>query len=148
MSASVLYLQSIWTCCEKLSASGKWIGDDQDRGHRSSSSYLKARDFTTAVSSEHIPIIEGKLDTSNVKFMLDSGSSVLLIDKAYLPLSCVVRRRQQPLRTADGYRMGIVGSVKLMAQFGSHRTEHKLLVADQLLMPIILGLGFLSKHAV
>ena len=33
-------------------------------------------------------------------------------------------------------------------QLGSYTTEHELLVAEHLLMPVILGVDFLSKHAV
>ena len=44
--------------------------------------------------------------------------------------------------------MNIVGIVKLTVQLGSYRTEHKHLVVEQLLMPVILGVDFLSKHAV
>ena len=49
----------------------------------------RAQEFITAVSSEHVPIIEGKLDASNVKIMVDSGSSISLVDKAYLPSACL-----------------------------------------------------------
>ena len=38
--------------------------------------------------------------------------------------------------------------VRLMVQLGSYTTEHELLVAEHLLMPVILGVDFLSKHAV
>ena len=35
-----------------------------------------------------------------------------------------------------------------MVQLGSYTTEHEILVAEHLLMPVILGVDFLSKHAV
>ena len=122
--------------------------NDHFKGHRSFRSCLEAQEFITAVSSEHVPIIEGKLNASNVKIMVDSGSSVSLVDKAYLPSACLIRRRQQSLRTADGHGMSIVGMVRLMVQLGSYTTEHEFLVAEHLLMPVILGVDFLSKHAV
>ena len=86
-SASVLQLQSTWTCSKRLSAPGKWTENDHFKAHRSFCSCLEAQEFITAVSSEHVPIIEGKLDASNVKLMVDSGSSVSVVDKAYLPLA-------------------------------------------------------------
>ena len=80
--------------------------------------------------------------------MVDSGSSVSLVDKAYLPSAGVIKRRQQSLRIADGHGMSVVGMVRLTVQLGSYKTEHELLVAEQLLMPVILGVDFLSKHTV
>ena len=44
--------------------------------------------------------------------------------------------------------MSIVGMVRLKVQLGSCTIEHELLVAENLLMPVILGVDFLSKHAV
>ena len=75
------------------------------KGHRPSLSCLEAQESITAILSEHVPIIEGKLDASNVNIMVDTGSSVSLVDKAYLPLACLIRRRQQSFRTADGHGM-------------------------------------------
>eukprot|EP00731_Ephydatia_muelleri_P016112 Em0009g536a len=56
-----------WTCSKKLSAPGKWTGDDYIKGYRPSRSYLEAQEFITAVSSERVPVIKGKLDDSDVK---------------------------------------------------------------------------------
>ena len=145
---SVLQLQPTWTCSKKLSAPGKWTGDDYIKGYRPSRSYLEAQEFITAVSSERVPVIKGKLDDSDVKIMVDSGSSVSLVDKAYLPSGCVILRRQQALRTADGHGMRIVGMVRLTVHLGAFKAEQELLVAEQLLMPVILGVDFLSKHSV
>ena len=123
-------------------------GLDYIKGYRPSRSYLEAQEFITAVSSERVPVIKGKLDDSNVKIMVDSGSSVSLVDKAYLPSGCVILRRQQALRTADGHGMRIVGMVRLTVHLGAFKAEQELLVAEQLLMPVILGVDFLSKHSV
>ena len=79
--------------------------------------------------------------------MVDSGSSVSLVDKPYLPSGCVILRRQQALRTADGHGMRIVGMVRLTVHLGAFKAEQELLVAEQLLMPVILGVDFLSKHS-
>ena len=144
----MLQLQPTWTCSKKLSAPGKWTGDDYIKGYRPSRSYLEAQEFITAVSSERVPVIKGKLDDSDVKIMVDSGSSVSLVDKAYLPSGCVILRRQQALRTADGHGMRIVGMVRLTVHLGAFKAEQELLVAEQLLMPVILGVDFLSKHSV
>ena len=144
----MLQLQTTWTCSKKLSAPGKWTGDDYINGYRPSRSYLEAQEFITAVSSERVPIIKGKQDDNDVKIMVDSGSSVSLVDKAYLPSGCVILRRQQALRTADGHRMRIVGMVRLTVHLGAFKAEQELLVAEQLLMPVILGVDFLSKHSV
>lgn len=141
----MLYLHSTWTCSKKSSASGKWTRDDHFEGHRLSRSCLKAQDFISTISSEHVPIVEGKLDASNIRIM---APPISLVNKVYLPLACLIKRRQQHLHTADGYEMSIVGIVKLTVQLGSYRTKHKLLVVEELLMPVNLGVDFLSKHAV
>ena len=44
--------------------------------------------------------------------------------------------------------MSIVGMVRLKVLLGSYTSEHELLVTEHLLMPVILGVDFLSKHAV
>ena len=87
VSQGAIQLQSTWTCSKRLSAPGNWTGNDHFKAHRSFRSCLEAQEFITAVSSEHVPISERKLDASNVKLMVDSGSSVSVVDKAYLPLA-------------------------------------------------------------
>ena len=130
----MLQLQPTWTCSKKLSAPGKWTGDDYIKGYRPSRSYLEAQDFITAVSSEHVPVIKGKLDDSDVKIMVDSGSSVSLVDKAYLPSGCVILRRQQALRTADGHGMRIVGMVRLTVHLGAFKAEQEIVYIDYILI--------------
>ena len=103
MPDSVLQLQPTWTCSKKLSTSGKWTGDDHIKGYRPSRSYLEAQEFITAISSERVPVIKGTLDDSDVKIMVDSGSSVSLVDKAYLPLGCVILRYYNHPQNIDVY---------------------------------------------
>ena len=38
--------------------------------------------------------------------------------------------------------------VRLTVHLGAFKAEQELLVAEQLLMPVILGVDFLSKHSV
>ena len=59
----------------------------------------------------------------NAKIIADSSSSVSLVDKAYLPSACLIRRRQQSHCTAHGHGMSIVGMVRLMVQLESSNVQ-------------------------
>ena len=40
--------------------------------------------------------------------------------------------------------MGVMGTTRLAAQSGEYRAVHEFLVAEELLMPVITGIDFLS----
>ena len=52
------------------------------------------------------------------------------------------------LWTADGHKMGVMGTARLAVQLGEYRAVHEFLVAEELLMPVIIGVDFLSRHSV
>ena len=53
--------------------------------------------------------------------MLDSGSSVSLIDKGSVPKQCIVSGQ---LQTADGHKLTVMGTVKAHLQLEQFSTEH------------------------
>ena len=80
--------------------------------------------------------------------MLDSGSSVSLIDKGSLPKQCIMSGKIPQLQTADGHKLTVMGTVKAHLQLEQFSTKHKFLVTNSLITPVILGIDFLSKHKV
>ena len=44
--------------------------------------------------------------------------------------------------------MGVMGTDRLAVQLGEYRTVHEFLVAEELLVPVIIGVDFLSRHSV
>ena len=68
--------------------------------------------------------------------MLDSGSSVSLIDKGSVPKQCIMSGQMPQLQTADGHKLTVMGTVK------------GFLLTNSLITPVILGIDFLSKHKV
>ena len=144
-------MQSTWACCTLLrNVSGKWTGNDFE-GHRSFRKLLRAQEdfIAAATTNERVPIIEGVLEGNAVHFMIDSGSAVSLVAKAALPLNSPIRMENaRQLWTADGHKMGVMGTARLAVQLGEYRAVHEFLVAEELLMPVIIGVDFLSRHSV
>ena len=52
--------------------------------------FLKPREYITAAMTDKVTIVNGKLEGNDVRIMLDSGSSVSLIDKGSVPKQCIV----------------------------------------------------------
>jgi predicted aspartyl protease len=105
--------------------------------------------IAAATTDERVPIIEGVLEGNTLRFMIDSGSSVSLVAKAVLPLNSSIRMENaRQLWTADGHKMGVVGTARLAVQLGEYQAVHEFLVAEELLMPVIIGVDFLSRHSV
>ena len=50
------------------------------------------------------------------------------------------------LQTADGHRLAVMGTVQAQLQFQHFSTKHEFLVTNKSITPVILGIGFLSKH--
>ena len=81
--------------------------------------------------------------------MIDSGSSVSLVANTVLPINNSIRMENvRQLWTADGHKMGVVGTARIAVQLGEYQAVHEFLVAEELLMPVIIGVDFLSRHSV
>ena len=74
--------------------------------------------------------------------MLDSGSSVSLIDKASLPTMCSLSRKIPQLQSADGHtcRHCVIETVQIQIQLGHFSTRHEFLVTNRQITPVILGI--------
>ena len=96
--------------------------------------------------TDKVTIVNGKLEGNDVRIMLDSGSSVLLIDKDYLPKQCILSGQMPQLQTADGHKLAVMGTVKAQLQLEQFSTNHEFLVTNRLITPVILGINVLSKH--
>ena len=85
--------------------------------------------------------------------MMDSGSSVSLITQEIAIKNCSIghwKAVQVRLVTASGEPMPIVGSVKATVRIGKLRqpVQHKFLVVQNLVSPVILGVDFMQQHGV
>eukprot|EP00731_Ephydatia_muelleri_P006421 Em0003g669a len=98
--------------------------------------------------TDKVTIVNGKLEGNDVRIMLDSGSSVSLIDKGSVPKHCIVSGQMPQVQTADGHKLTVMGTVKAHLQLEQFSTEHGFLVTNSLITPVILGIDFLSKHKV
>ena len=99
--------------------------------------------------TDKVTIVNGKLEGNDVQIMLDSGSSVSLIDKGSVPKQCIMSGQMPQLQTADGHKLTVMGTVKAHLQLEQFSTEHARVPGDQrLITPVILGIDFLSKHKV
>eukprot|EP00731_Ephydatia_muelleri_P006112 Em0003g360a len=110
--------------------------------------FLKPQEYITAAMTDKVTIVNGKLEGNDVRIMLDSGSSVSLIDKGSVPKQCIVSGQMPQLQTADGHKLTVMGTVKANLQLEQFSTEHGFLVTNSLITPVILGIDFLSKHKV
>ena len=84
-----------------------------------------------------------------VELMLDSGSSVSLIQSNALQGACdiqVLPARPIQLVTASGDQLLIIQHVKAAVQLGELSVFHEFVVVKTLVAPVILGIDFLHKH--
>ena len=110
--------------------------------------FLKPQEYITAAMTDKVTIVNGKLEGNDVRIMLDSGSSVSLIDKGSVPKQCIVSGQMPQLQTADGHKLTVIGKVKAHLQLEQFSTEHRFLVTNSFITPVILGIDFVSKHNV
>ena len=90
---------------------------------------------------------QGKLGEVAVEFMLDSGSSVSLIQ--YDLLKSVTRVnafKALQLVTASGDSLPILQHVKALVQLGELNIFHEFVVVNGPVTPVILGLTFLQEN--
>ena len=102
-----------------------------------------------AVKSTATPI-KGKLGGASVELMLDSGSSVSLIQIDALKGACnvvqVSSARQIQLVTVSGDRLPIIKHVKAPVQLDELCVIHEFIVVKTLVAPVILGIDFLQRN--
>ena len=92
--------------------------------------------------------IWGKIGDKKVEIMLDSGSSISLIQESIVtPFSD--KNKISPsglqLTSASGDNIPILGCITLPLCIGELQTSHSLVVVKSLITPVILGLDFLQS---
>ena len=70
---------------------------DGCKGSITSQLFLKPQEYITAVMTDKVTIVNGKLEGNDVRIMLDSGSSVSLINKGSLPKQCTLSGKMPQL---------------------------------------------------
>ena len=91
----------------------------------------------------------GMLGDCKVEMMLDSGSSISLIQEstaAPFTMEHKITPSGLQLTSASGDNIPIVGCMTLPIYIGELQTTHPLVVVKSLIAPVILGLDFLQKH--
>ena len=69
---------------------------------------MKPQEYITAAMTDKVTIVNGKLEGNDVRLMLDSGSSVSLIDKGSVPKQCIMSGQMPQLQTADGHKLTVM----------------------------------------
>ena len=93
----------------------------------------------------------GMIGGCKVEMMLDSGSSISLIQEsiaAALPMEHKMMPSGLKLVSASGDNIPMLGCMTLPLCISELQTTHPLLVVQSLIAPVILGLDFLQKHQV
>jgi hypothetical protein len=94
-------------------------------------------------------VVKGKLGEKTIKMMLDSGSSVLLMQQQALEgLKDIIEipSKEIHLVTAAGAPMPVLQYVSVSMQLGDFKSTQPFLVVEDLIMPVILGMDFLQSH--
>ena len=91
----------------------------------------------------------GIVENTEVYMMLDSGSSVSLIQESVLK-DLATRKESPPtgltLVSAAGEDIPVLGCVTVTLSVGTLQVTHPLIIVPSLIAPVILGLDFLQKH--
>ena len=91
-------------------------------------------------------MIKGKLGGVAVEFMLDSGSSVSLVQcdilKSVKNTTQVDTTKTLRLVTASGDTLLILWHIRTIVQLGELNIVHEFLVINSFVTPVILGVDF------
>ena len=104
----------------------------------------------TAAVRSSAAVLKGNIGNREVEMMLDSGSTVSLIQERIATSLPAVKQLQASnewqLASAAGEPIPVVGRVVLPVQVGGVRAEHQMIVVRSLITQVILGIDFLQKH--
>ena len=94
-------------------------------------------------------VIKGRIGDKEVEILLDSGSTISLVQDSILADRLGVKPlkpKELQLVSAAGEPIPVVGQAKVVVQVGQLRVEHSLVVVRSLITPVILGMDFLQQH--
>ena len=97
-------------------------------------------------------VITGRFGGVAAELMLDSGSSVSLVQSDLLAraqgtVQPVKATRPLQLVTASGERLPVLGHIKAPIKLGELELLHESVVVESLVAPVILGVDFLHENA-
>lgn len=115
--------------------------------NRDSPSYSTS---VSSVNSGHPSAITGLVGQYHFRILFDSGSSISLVRKDVLQTIDVPIRPMNSVNvvTASCGNMNVRHTADVPLQIGQLTTTHKVLVADQLVVPVILGTDFMKVHGI
>ena len=106
--------------------------------------------ITVAAIRTEAATVKGVFGEMETAMMLDSGSSISLIQKDVLShASGVTRVRPMPelqLKTASGEQLPVQDFVCTQVQLDQLKVKYNFIVVDRLVVPVILGVDFLQKN--
>ena len=104
----------------------------------------------TAAVRSSAAVLRGIIGNTEVEMMLDSGSTVSLIQERIATSLPAVKQLQASnglqLASAAGETIPVVGRVVVPVQVGVVCAEHPMIVVRSLITQVILGMDFLQKH--
>ena len=102
-----------------------------------------------AALKSNAAITRGMVGKMEVDIMLDSGSSVSLIQEGVVT-DFLGEKTPSPvgltLVSAAGEDIPVLGCITVPLGIGSLQVSHSLIIVQSLIGPVILGLDFLQKH--
>ena len=105
---------------------------------------------TVAVVRSQATTVKGELSGKAVDVMLDSGSSVSLVQSSTLTgmkdVVGVQCARSLRLVTASGDQLPILRHIRTHVKLGEYNVMHDFVVVDSLVTPVILGIDFLQQN--
>ena len=105
---------------------------------------------TVAAVKGKAAVTTGKFGGVKLEMMLDSGSSVSLVQQSVLPQArgIVQAKATQPLRlvTASGDDLPSLNHIRAPIEIGELKFMHDFVVVGSLVAPLILGVDFLHGN--
>ena len=94
-------------------------------------------------------LTRGLLDEKEVDMLVDSGSSISLIQEGVATaFSRQIERtpKRLDLISAEGKQIPVLGCITLPLCLGKLQVNHNFVVVHSLIAPVILGVDFLQKY--
>ena len=144
---------AVWptrSLCKGLHAAGKRPGGVWQGQQTPLQSTIDPNCITVAAVRTEATSIKGVVGGVETAMMLDSGSSISLIQKDMLSHTRGVTRVQPipqlQLKTASSEPLPVRYFVCTQVQLGQLKVKHSFIVVDRLVAPVILGVDFLQKN--
>ena len=146
----MLFVWQKWTFCKRLlirkQQRGASEGGETPQEPISPPSVVS---MVVAAVKSNAATTRGIVENTEVYMMLDSGSSVSLIQESVLK-DLATKKESPPtgltLVSATGEDIPALGCVSVTISVGTLQVTHPLIIVPSLIASVILGLDFLQKH--